>query len=93
MQRELAQRFVAHVLGQTSPSRIAAVDRDRRALGRRVRGLLGKPDTFQEPLTEQEMQELAKAAAPLHPAQARRAGLMPYLSTQGRDLLIAMGAT
>lgn len=91
-QQALARRFVVQVLGRVPPERISAVRRERRALGRHVRGLLGKPNTLQRPLTENEMQLLGEATAPLHPAEARRAGLVTYLAEHGDEVLAAVGA-
>lgn len=91
-QQALAQRFVAQVLGRVPTARISAVQRSRRALGLRVRGLLGKPNTVQQPLSVEESRLLGEAIAKTHPAEARRQGLMTYLSAHGGKVLADMAA-
>lgn len=85
----LATRFVEQVLLALPTSRIAAVRKARQALGAKVRGLLDAPNTLEDPLTDEESEELADAVEPLHPAEARREGLLAFVerTTQAGALI------
>jgi len=89
-EQALAQRFVERVLARLPRERIGAVQQARRELGLRVRTLLGKPDTLQDPLTPEELGRLGEAIAVAHPAEARRAGVVAFLEEQGPSVLSAM---
>jgi len=86
----IAKRFVEQVLRALPQTHITAVQQQRRALGLRLRHLLGKPDTQPEPLAADEQAQLAAAIAFAHPAEARQQGLMPYLQSEGAAVLAAM---
>lgn len=88
----VAQRFVERVLARIPRDRIDTVQKARRELGLRVRGLLGKPDTLQEPLSPDELVQLGEAVSIAHPSEARRRGLLRFLEEQGIEVLAAMGA-
>jgi hypothetical protein len=58
-----------------------------------VRALLGKPDTIEQPLTEDELGRLGEAIAIAHPAEARCMGVVAFLKEHGPAVLSAMGAS
>lgn len=89
----VARSFVECVLARTPRNRIEAVQRSRRELGLQVRGLLGKPNTLQKPLSPKELARLGEAISIAHPAEARRAGLFRFLEEQGAAVLAAMGGS
>jgi len=88
----VARRFVERVLVRLPRERIGTVQQARRELGLRVRALLGKPDTLQEPLTPEELGRLGEAITIAHPAEARRVGVVAFLAEHGPAVLAAMGA-
>lgn len=83
----MAQRFVERVLTPLPRRRIEDVRRRRRAIGARVRGILGQPNQGQPPLTSGEWQSLAASISFAHPSEARRHGTVPFLLDQGRHAL------
>jgi hypothetical protein len=90
-EQDIARRFVERVLARIPRDRIDTVQKARRELGLRVRGLLGKPDTLQEPLSPDELAHLGDAISIAHPSDARRRGLLRFLEEQGAEVLAAMG--
>jgi hypothetical protein len=91
-EQALARRFVERVLARVPRAHVRGVQHARRELGLRVRSLLGRPDTLQEPLSAEELARLGEAIAIAHPAEARRAGLVPYLRKHGGGVLEEMCA-
>lgn len=91
-EQAVARRFVERVLARVPRERIGTVQKARRELGLRVRALLGKPDTLQEPLTPEELGRLGEAITVAHPAEARRVGVVAFLEAHGPAVLAAMGA-
>jgi hypothetical protein len=91
-EQAVARRFVERVLAPLPRAHVGAVQQARRELGLRVRALLGKPDTIEQPLTEDELGRLGEAIAIAHPAEARRMGVVAFLEEKGPAVLSAMGA-
>ena len=86
----VARRFVAHVLNGLPRETLAPAREARRAIGVRVRSLLGTPNQAQEPLTSAEVDSLAELVAFAHPAEARRMGIAPFLKAHGRPMIKEM---
>lgn len=75
----VAGRFVERVLLPVPAARIGAARKARRTVGAAVRGLLGKPNTLEAPLTAEECASLAEMLAFAHPPEAQRGGLLPFI--------------
>jgi hypothetical protein len=91
-EQAVARRFIERVLAMLPGERIGSVQQAHRELGLRVRALLGKPDTLQEPLTPEELGRLGEAITIAHPAEARRAGVVAFLEQHGPAGLSAIGS-